>query len=148
MFFLLLSACTTWDGTWLFTWDPNVALSGDCADDDEDDDTTYIGETSSWVDIFRTGGGEVVVMLEQPLRGNVEDNAIEAEWDREEDHGTYGQRDEIVLTGRYEAGLLVGEVKSETWMEDEDGADYTCEQTVDYEAERTVSDADRYVGEG
>ncbi len=143
----LLAACVTWDGTWIFTFDANSEIAGDCAEDTGDDSTTtQTGNAATFVDIYRTGDGGVVVLLEQALKGEVSGNAIDCEWSQQTESDTYKEKHQISMSGTTEAGVLSGEVEDETWAEDEEGADYNCRETWGYTAERTVSPADRYVG--
>jgi hypothetical protein len=151
MMMVLMGGCSLFtqvDGTWLFHFEYESSYSGDCADDGDSGagDVVYVGTHDVLVDIYSSGGGDVVVLLDEALTGTVEGGELDASWEdsRTYDDATsaYGYR----ITGTLGDGTLSGEYEAATEYSGP-GDDYSCSQSTAYEAERLVSDPDDYVGD-
>lgn len=133
------------DGTWLFSFDAQADYGGDCAPDPEDAVYTYTGTNNSWVDIYTTGGGGLVVLIDQALTGEAEGSTFSASWSQDYEEGDYSSHDEIGIEAELAAGELTGEVK---WLEaTASGEDlYSCETTGSFTAWKSTTGPDEIAG--
>lgn len=146
---LLLVGCfgaSKFDGTWLFALDPEGEVTGDCAPDDEGEgEYSYTGTDNTWVDIYKTGDGGLVVLFEESLIGTAEGSALSAEWVYEVEGDGYASQDQIELDGELASGELTGDI---TWSYTEsDGEDvYSCVSSTSYTAWQTTTGPNEIAG--
>lgn len=141
---LLATGCTSpFEGTWLFTVERDPDAEGTCADVEAE----LLGESHQWVDIYTTGGDELVVLYEEPLVGIPDGAELVASWEETYSYGTELIVSSIVLDGELERGELTGDLTRETRYELSSNSN-ACTETFTFSAERLRSDEDRYVAEG
>jgi hypothetical protein len=142
----LLGCATPFEGTWLFQVERNVALTGDCAPDEDDSSSySYIGTQNFWADIYRLQSGEYAVLLGEALIGTAEGSALQASWEEAYTSDDYEYRESIEFDGALEGNVLSGTI-TEKASENSGGDTYACTSKVDYTAERTTSSPDSYPG--
>ncbi|MBM4389919.1 MAG: hypothetical protein FJ090_02245 [Deltaproteobacteria bacterium] len=144
MLLAFLLGCSPFEGTWVFYFDAEPAVSGDCADED-DDDSTYDTNRGMLVDIYALGSGGYAVVLEEVLTGEARFGVLHAEWLEEYTEGTTTRSNYLALDATLEAGAMLGEVSTGSWRESEGGSDYTCDSTYGFTADRITSNRDSYV---
>lgn len=144
---LALAGCAAWDGTWLFAFDPNTDVTGDCASEDTGGDgtVTVTGENYLWVDIYQTDGAEYVVLIDQALIGEPTGATLEASWSYKYESGPYTESRSIEFEGTMEGASMSG-VVSTSQKESGGEGEYTCTTEYAFTATRNVSDRDRYAG--
>lgn len=146
---LLLVGCfgaSKFDGTWLFALEPGGEYSGDCAPEDGDVEYSYTGTLNSWVDIYKTGDGGLVVLFDESLIGTAEGSSLAAEWTYEYESDSYASHDQIELDGELAAGQLSGDI---TWTEQSayEGEDpYSCIRSTSYTAWQTTTGPNEIAG--
>lgn len=135
----LFGCASPFEGTWLFLSDRQSKYSGDC----EAGDTRYTGTSNSWVDIYRTTGGQFVVLYDEALVGEASGSELTAAWEAEDEDEDYSYAESISFSGELESDVMTGSV---TWevVEKSGGDTYRCEASTDFTAERAVSSPDAY----
>ncbi|MBM4367035.1 MAG: hypothetical protein FJ102_12550 [Deltaproteobacteria bacterium] len=139
-----LLGCSPFEGTWVFYLDAEPAVSGDCADED-DDDSSYDTNRGMLVDIYALASGGYAVVLEEVLTGEAGGGALHAEWLEEYTEGSTTRSNYLTLDATLEAAAMLGEVSTGSWRESEGGSDYSCESTYGFTADRITSNRDSYV---
>lgn len=132
------------DGTWLFMMDYNVTTTGDCVTDTGGDDgetTVYTGSEGMWVDIFNTGGGQVAVMMDNVLVGEVKSGALRASHEETVGYGADSESYVEEIKAEIDGGTMNGNITS-TVSRTVDG--YSCSQKYKFDAEKNVSSPNDY----
>jgi hypothetical protein len=133
----VLGCASPFEGTWLFQADRQSQVTGDCADD-SDTETVLTGTSNFWVDIFRTGSGEFVVLFDEPLTGDVSGNELTASWQTSEQSDDYTDSEQVAFTGALSGGTMTGNVTDKTTTKS-GGDTYDCTTRVTFTAERNTS---------
>lgn len=136
-----LGCSSPFEGTWLFMFDNNAKVTGDCLD--EDDTTVYSGTSNTWVDIFQTGTGEFVVLINEPLVGTAVGGELTAAWEDSYESEDYFESNVITFTGAISGGEMTGNVLDDSLSRSGDDT-YTCATRYDFTAERTTSSPNAY----
>ena len=148
MIVLLLASCSVFqplDGTWLFQFEREATLSGDCASEDSGGGTTtYEGTNNVWVEAYSATGGQVVIVLDDPLIGTLNGGNVEASYKTATSSRGVESSDETVLEAVLSGGAMAGTLTQETrWSGG--GSDYRCTSATDFTADRVTSSPDSYV---
>ncbi|MDP2314611.1 MAG: hypothetical protein Q8P41_17035 [Pseudomonadota bacterium] len=142
LLFLTLLGCfaSPFEGTWLVQADRESKVDGDCA---TDDDTQSTGTDNFWMDIFKTGGGDLVVLYSEALVGTPDGSELTAEWEQTERGDDFQETETIEFRASLEGGVMSGSVTGE--LVSVSGEDtYRCTLETDFSAERNVSAPSAY----
>lgn len=144
-FVVLLAGCgaSPFEGTWLFAVDQAVVRDGDCAEAPSETE----GKVFQWVDVYATGGDELVVLYEEALIGVPDGDALLATWEDARVVGADVAVESIEVDAALTDDGLAGDVRHATGVELSTGTT-SCTETWAFTAERVVSDPDRYAGAG
>lgn len=148
MLLLVLSACTIFqpvDGTWLFTFERESALSGDCGDDSGGGDgVVSTGATNMWVDGYTLSGNEIAFQIDGTcLVGTLSGGDIDVSYERGSRQGDFSENYDTVLEGTLSGGTMEGSYSNTTTYKS-DGDTYICTETQGFYAARAVSYPDTY----
>lgn len=136
---------SAFDGTWLFTFDPEPAtVSGTCAE--HEDTTTSLGTSYDLVDIYTNSKGGIVVLMEMALQGSLDGKQFTASAVEEYGDIDYENTEGVDMDGVLAKGVLTGRVTT-WWLYEWSGNVEDCSTAWDYTAERIDSDPDDYVDE-
>lgn len=146
-----LTGCTAaskFDGTWLFTIDPNGSYGGTCVEDvDLDAVAEVLGVNNQIVDIYGADDGQVVVFFDGDIHiGPADGASFSAEYSYERAGDGWSSRDSSEISATKEKGMLVGTARISEQDVDDDGEE-TCSAEFDFTAELIVSNEDRYMGD-
>jgi hypothetical protein len=142
-----------WDGTWLFMYDQNSATSaGDCADDTQDDTTTVFGTDNSWIDVYATGDGRVVIDIEgNDLIGSEQGGTLVATYVEGYQDEDSLQRTTYTMNATRDGDTMAGtivvldeEQSPESYYQD--AQSYSCTYTGSFNAVHIVSGPDDFAG--
>lgn len=150
MILFLISSCTVFqplDGTWLFQFELEASVSGDCAGDDSGGGTTtYEGTNNVWADAYSASGGQVVIVLDVPLIGTLNGANVEVSYATASSSSGVELSDDTVLEATLSGGTMEGTVTEETrWSGG--GMDYRCTSKTNFTADRNTSSPAAHVGD-
>jgi hypothetical protein len=143
-FWLALTACSPFEGTWLML--PDLAtydLGGDCADED---DVEYSGTQGDLFDIYRLGRGDLAVLVGNgiALVGTPQASTLTAVWEESVDIPDSKDTD---ISFEFFA-TLAGDEMTGSWAYESDSAAGSCDLSFDFIASRITSSRDAYVSGG
>ena len=149
MLILMFAACSVFqplDGTWLFQFERDSSLSGDCAGDDSGGaETTYEGTNDMWVDAYTITGNQIVIVLGVPLVGTLTGANVEASHETGYESGGVDESESTVLEASLAGGTMEGTVTTEEkWSAGSDS--YRCTRVQKFTASRATSSPDSYAG--
>lgn len=149
MLALLFVGCgvfAPFDGTWLFSFERTADMSGDCAPEEDQDETyEYTGTNDAALDIYSTADGQLVILLGDALIGTVEGNAFEVSRETSQKSGKSEYDYEAVLDGALEGAVLSGDYEvTEDQITESD--EYTCTSKTGYTAVKMTTSPDQLAG--